>query len=302
MLSYTTGRNRFGDLTNNSSAANLTLGDSLINAEIKTILGKRNWPFLEYQDSTLTTTAGTQFYTLRFNTRKVMSAQVQNGNISYTPREAPSREFWDKLNISSGTQSNVPQWFYVYYAGNGIPQLGFYPIPSTSSLSIIYTYKFFFRDLSIADYIVGTVTTTTSGGTTVVGSGTTWTSAMAKRWIRIDESSSGDGEWYQIASVTNATTLVLATKYGGTSIAAGSSTYTIAQVSPLPDPYDWLPVYRAVATYYMKNEDDGRAKEFTEKANDLYTDMVREFGEKTSNPVISPNDIETLNPNLTITL
>ena len=43
MLTYTSSRNLFGTLTNNSSTANLAVGDTLINAAIREVLRSRNW-------------------------------------------------------------------------------------------------------------------------------------------------------------------------------------------------------------------------------------------------------------------
>lgn len=58
MQTYTTRRNRFGDLCNNSAAAVLTLADALMNASEKRIISSRDWDFLDRQ-YTLNTTADT---------------------------------------------------------------------------------------------------------------------------------------------------------------------------------------------------------------------------------------------------
>jgi len=42
MLSYTTGRNLYGSLTNNTTTTNLTLGDTLINQSQRKILSGYN--------------------------------------------------------------------------------------------------------------------------------------------------------------------------------------------------------------------------------------------------------------------
>lgn len=68
-------------------------------------------------------------------------------------------------------------------------------------------------------YATGTATFT-QGSTTVSGSGTTWTSAMAGRRIRKGTAT----KWYTISSVTNSTTLVLTGNFLETT---GSSAYQI---------------------------------------------------------------------------
>jgi len=84
----------------------------------------------------------------------------------------------------------------------------------------------FLKDRSIlttvAPYDTGTVAIT-SGATAVVGTGTTWTSAMAGRQLRVSTLS----EYYEISSVTDATNLTLRFAYGGSTVTA--ATYSIFQ-------------------------------------------------------------------------
>ena len=71
---------------------------------------------------------------------------------------------------------------------------------------------FFMDDLTTAAYYaVGTIALT-AGSTTVTGTGTTFTAAMAGKYLR----RAGDSALYKIQTFTNTTTLVLATAYGGT--------------------------------------------------------------------------------------
>lgn len=70
-------------------------------------------------------------------------------------------------------------------------------------------------------YNTGTVTIN-NGDTTVVGSGTTFTSAMVGRYILLD------GLWYEITAFTD-TTHITITEYNGGDLAG--STYTIAEVN-----------------------------------------------------------------------
>lgn len=58
MQTYTSRRNRFGDLANNSATATLALADSLMNLSEKRIISAKDWDFLDRQ-YTLTTVADT---------------------------------------------------------------------------------------------------------------------------------------------------------------------------------------------------------------------------------------------------
>lgn len=63
----------------------------------------------------------------------------------------------------------------------------------------------------VADYTTGTVTAT-QGSATLVGSGTTWTSAMVGRWVRIGAAN----ELYQVTAYGSATSLTIESPTGGT--------------------------------------------------------------------------------------
>jgi hypothetical protein len=58
MLTYTSRRSLYGSLTNNTSTANLSLGDTLMNSEDRRLLGKRPWQFNQ-KTATASTTAST---------------------------------------------------------------------------------------------------------------------------------------------------------------------------------------------------------------------------------------------------
>lgn len=302
MLTFTQRRNLFGQLASDTQTATLSLADTLMNQAEKQIISKHAWPFLIRQNPlALVTTASTQFYQLPANCKKLINVTVLNGTTRYQPREAPSRKYWDYLNQQTTYSSNFPEWYYVL---NGT--VGFWPIPSASSLTIEINYEITRKDLTVADYTTGTITTLTNGGTTVVGSGTSWTAAMAGRFIRVDESNTvannGDAQWYEISSVTNSTTLVLVKPYMGVTLAAGGATYTIGQMMVLPDGYHEMVVYKALADFFAssKNPQMARAQSFMAMYQELYKSLVDTFSRPTMNPDIEESDYPMTNPNLFI--
>lgn len=303
MKSFTTLRNLYGSLSNNTDATNLTLAEQLMNDAIRRICNLRDWPFLE-KTTTMTTTASTQFYNLPFDYERLINVTITIGSTKYQPKLAPSRNFWDMLNQSTNITSNIPEWFYIF---NG--QVGFYPTPSTTTANAItVVYKQRVIDLSITDYSTGTVDVITNGSTTVTGSGTTWTSPMAGRWIKLTPSnvaaSSGDGMWYQIASITNATTLVLTRAYNGTSLTTGAAAaYAIGQMSVLPEAYQDLPVYEALEIYFTSIQPEpGRAQLFGRKRTEMERMMIRDEGNKTQDVAIMDDGYAMKNSNLYLTL
>lgn len=292
----------FGSLSNDTSTATLAVADTLINEADKQILSSRPWTFLENQ-YTLTTAASTQFTTLPMYVDRVSSIYVTVGSTRWSPIECPSRDAWDRLNMVAFT-SDFPTYWYVY---NG--QLGLYPTPSSAGNTITINAKRLQKDLSVADYTTGTITTVaTSGGvTTVTGSGTTWTAKMVGRYIRItdtDTALTGDGFWYQIATVPTSTTLTLTRAYGGTALAAASATYTIAQVSLIPEQYQSLPIYKALQVFFTSvDPNTEKAQLYGGLYNEMYQMMEADYTVKNTNCVIDMGvDDYPINPNLYITL
>jgi len=288
MKSFTEQRNIYGDLTLNSTAANLTLGDTLMNNFTRTRIGGFDYPFLE-RTRTGTTVAAQQTYALPADVKKIRTITFTVGSTVYEIDEAPSRQFWDTLNLVS-IQNTYPDYYYII--GNSV---SFYPIPSTSSITITYDYKKKFVDLSTADYTTGTLAITTAT-TAVVGTGTTFTAAMVGRYLK-----TSDNFWYEITAFTNGTTITIGTPYLGATITAG--TYIIGDMSILPDGFENLPVYDAVAEYfYTQKKDFGTGDRYKKMADELENRMKTEEYNKTTNVGITNVEGTLQNPNLVVSL
>lgn len=303
MLTYTQQRNLFRDLAGLSSndTTQLTLADQLINSFTKQIFNAKSWWFLQ-RTKTDTTVASQNNYKLPVFYKKMINTKIRSGTTDYFPKEAPSRDYFDALTASNSAESTGPEWYYIY---NG--EVLYYPTPSTASLTITHRYEVQFKDLARADYTTGTIVSIANATTTVTGSGTTWTSAMAGRFIRItetDAAASGDHEWYEISSVTSNTILELVKKYNGTTLAAASATYAIGQISPFPDGYHELPVYKALQAYFATYKPDStKYTLYKDLGNELMKQLVADQSNRTIGMVVDDgDDYEMLNPNLTISL
>lgn len=299
MKSYTGLRTAYGVATKNTATTNLTNGDEWMNDSYKRICGYQDWPFLA-KTATIATVASTQAYNLPYDTGQVRSVYVTVGSYRYVTREVSSRDEWDRLNQVVVT-SNIATHHFVY---NG--QLNLFPVPASAN-TITVNSKRLVKDLSIADYTTGSVVSITSGATAIVGTGTTWTAAMAGRYIRItdsDTANKGDGYWYEISSSGSATTITLSRSYGGTTISAGTAAYTIGQMSVLPEFYEQLPVYEAASIYWGLNPDKGgRAKYYDTKFKEGLAEMKKTFGSATTNVVLDDGGGQVpQNPNLYVTL
>lgn len=297
MLTYTGQRDLFGTLINSSDEATKVIGDTLINLQIKRLLGKRNWSFLE-RTRDITLTASTQFKPLPVDCKKVKTLYVTVGSTKHQAKECPTREMWDRLNQTSYT-SDIPEYFFQFDG-----ELGLWPIPASSGNIMTVTYTRKQRDTSIADYVTGGILTATAGSTAIVGTNTVWTASMAGRMLRITESDTdnkGDGLWYEIDTVASATGLTLVQLYSGTGIVTGNAAYTIGQTSIIPEEYQDVPVLGAVAQYYktIKPETD-LAKEFKDDFTDRYAEMSTDYGQKTTSPVLNEDTEDMIDPNLRV--
>lgn len=234
---------------------------------------------------------------------RISSVYVTVGTYNYTPRECPSRDMWDRLNMTSVT-SDVPQWWFVYDG-----KLGLFPRQSTASNVITINSKRLAKDLTVADYTAGNILTATTGSASITGTGTTFTQSMVGRWLQIAESDTankGDGFWYQILSYTSATAITLTRPYQGTSISVGTAGYTIALCSLLPEQYQDLPVYGALRTYYTStNPDVNKATLYGGMYKEMYQTMIDDYSIKNQSMVVDTGeerDYRMDNPNLFITL
>lgn len=147
---------------------------------------------------------------------------------------------------------------------------------------------------------------TSQGGDIVTGSGTSWNASMVGYMFRMPYSSSangGDNFPYSINQVFDTTHLALNTSYGGTAMAAGSSTYTIGQISIIPTAYQLWPVYRSAEIYFtiVVQDKDKQREKYKELGDSLYAQLAFDMGNKDTDPTVQ-DDFGTpmINPNLAI--
>lgn len=173
----------------------------------------------------------------------------------------------------------------------------------TAGNIITFNYQKRVPDLSLADYSIGTVTATVDS-LTITGSGTSWLTAFSPTagnvellnlWIRIP-TPSGDGEWYQIASIDSATQITLMQPYQGNTVAGAS--YTIGQMPVLLEDFHDLVVYRPLMIYFSSIQKD---IEKAEQFKTLYEEGIKKLDEYAGTKSLNVNlgeRITQINPNL----
>lgn len=266
MLTYTTQLTTYQGWTDDSSE-NEANGIAWLNDSIRTICNLQGGKLRFLEDTAdVFTIANQEAYETPNKFRKIIDMWVFSGDGSdssqtiYSPEMVFDPTKWKTiLQYRYGTQ-DVPYFTYVQNQKFLVQ-----PIPATTGQLMRIRGRLNVRDLTIPDYTIGTIVSIANGATTLTGSGTSWNSSMVGRYIQIpntNTTNTGDGFWYQIASVTSTTVLELVKKYEGTSIAAGTATYTMGQVSVIPEAYQMGIVYRASALYWEDKSEKEKAKRF----------------------------------------
>lgn len=290
MLTYTNLITLYKSLTGDSGSDNVTLGTTLITESIRRICKSYPWKFLEASED-ITTVASTQFYNWAHDFSKLVTVTFLVGTQRTPLIEVLSKKRWDLLNQSTSETSDSPSHFFVYDR-----QIGIYPTPTSASNTITVDYKKRVKDIGTADYTTGTVTVT-NGDATVTGSGTTFTAQMVGRWFK----PTTNGEWYRIASFTDATHIELDRNFEG--ITKAGDAYVIGDVSLLPEEYQILPVYEAVSIYWMSIGNNTTKSDFYDKKfKEGLEEMKIAFCNLSENVDIEASEDERLvDPNLFVT-
>ncbi len=220
------------------------MGKLLINDAHKQVCNLGDWTFLD-DEWYCASVASQEAYRLPHNYGKLISVYVLNGTTKYVPLEVPSNDEWARLTAVSST-SSYPQYFHIF--GDYI---FFYPLPSGTDWGVYLKYKKQAREMSADDYTTGTITAT-NNSRTITGAGTTFTSAMVGRFLKAP-----DGLWYEIATFSTTTSILLAKTYEGTT--STGATYTIGELPLIPDGFQEMLLYKPLEHYFMQKGEETRS-------------------------------------------
>jgi hypothetical protein len=289
MRSLTTLQTDYGTLSLNNSAANITQGTRLINDAIRILVNKFYFNETSY---TQLSVANQQFYNLPPNCRKIINVTGTIGNVVWVTKDCPDRNYWDILNTIPFAQ-DFPMFHFIW---NRNTQVGIWPKPASSGNTYTVNYQMRNVDLSQPDYSTGTVSITT-GTNALTFAGSTLNANMAFRWIQIP-APTGDNQWYQIQSVNvGANTAMLYGNYGGPTVSGG--TFTIGEMSILPEDYQDLPLYRALEVYFTSIvPNEAQALLYKGLYDTGYEQLNADYGTKTTSVVLTDENAPLINPNL----
>lgn len=224
-----------GSLSGGTTIANFVALE--VNKAIRNIKSQLQAYITFADDYSFTTVASTQAYDLPANFNRFVAATLSVGSVAYPLREIQSKLQWNKINEIDFSGTTIPQFIFVDHKSFSI-----YPTPAAAYTGSL-TYIPIEKDLDTADYTTGTITLT-NGDETVAGAGTTFTADMVGRWLK----GTTDGNWYKIATFTNATSLELDYTFQGTT--GATLAYTIGESPNIPVELHELIPHRAAAQWY----------------------------------------------------
>jgi len=253
-------------LTGDDSSSATTKHKLRINDTYKILLAKFN----KRTESTDTTVASQQSYELPYNLKKLSSVKVTVSSIDYPLEQVYNEDRWNLMNDQGTSYTSDIQTHY-YIKDNNIL---LYPTPASDGNTITYYYALKDKDMSNDDSDTGsTVKTLTNGDETVTLNAAGFTAVMVDRFFKIN----ADGYWYRIASYTSTTVVELEKAFAGTSIAAGTSACTVAEMPLLPEEYHSALIYRPCWIYFMgKRDETGLAAFYKGMYDEIYNKITPE--------------------------
>jgi hypothetical protein len=284
MKTFQTLYTEFQTITKDTSASNLAFGKKLINDTQSSICQMGNFTFLD-DEMYSASVASQQSYRLPHNflPNSLISCYVTQGGNKYYPKEIISQKDFDVIASDSST-SSYPEFFTIY--GDYI---NFYPLPSDTSWGIYAKYRQMCKEMSADDYTTGSVTATYNSRK-ITGLGTTFTSDMVGRHIRLP-----DGIWYKIQSFSSTTELFAYKTYEG--ITTSGYSYVLGDCPIIPDGFQELLIYKPLEHYFMMTGEESRATFYKNLYDIGLRDLKSRYLSRSSTQVFTVGDSERVNPN-----
>jgi len=199
---------------------------------------------------TMTTVADQIFYHYPPGIDSIETITMTVGDLSYPLFPISSQYEWDRLKIIEFAADTIPKYYFPRKYDFGI-----YPTPQ-DAYTVTLVANNMPKDMSVADYITGTVATT-QNSQTVTGTTTVFTAAMVGRWFAsADSSAFVNGNWYRISAFSSSTSITLQSVFEDTAL-SGSS-YVIGESPEIPVELHELIPYRVAAAYFQTYRRDPR--------------------------------------------
>jgi hypothetical protein len=277
-------------ITKDNSADTLTLLKMWVNECVHHDLSLSDWNFNK-DSKQYTSVAQQQDYDTPYNAAKISYVRIYVGGIWYTPKEVKSGTLWSQLNYVN-VYSDIPIYWHVH---NRTRKVSIYPIPSSTSQTIKVGFTKKVRDLSVADYTTGTISTTANSLTIVGAGGATFNPKMVGRWIKITSTDTVLGDmWFEISDYTNATTILVRESIP---VAVTGASYTIAEMIPFMEGFEDIALRYALDKYYQFREKPTLAREYERMWTESLTEMMSRDQRSADGVLEKETPLQVIDPN-----
>lgn len=237
-----------------------TLAKDRLNVYQDEILSSKDYKFTEAFYS-FPSVAEQENYDFPINHKKIITIVPTIDSRPYQPLiEIADPDKWEflKANFASTTAS-YPTYFHVKNK-----QIYVFPKPASADITFGVQYTKRAKPMNFEDYITGTIAVT-NGSKSVIGTGTSW-AANAEGGMKLKIGN----YWYDVASITSNTALVLVQSYQGSS--ASGQTYLLGDTSLIHEDFQGILWNRFCYEFYRRNNPD-RAKDYFAEMQRLKNDM-----------------------------
>lgn len=286
VLTYSDLLTEYKDHTKDDTSENVTRGGRRINRANQLYVNSKP-AFWRESTATFTTVALQKNYKLPVSCDKMVSVFVQVGSRSYPVTEIADPEIFDMYSLQLSTIASDYPMYYSVREG----EIYFYPLPSSSGLTVTIRFMRKAVNMSKVDYTTGTASIT-SGSAVVTGAGTTWntTNLSVGGYFIVDNNYS-----YEILSIDSTTQITLVKPYAGAT--ASGQSYRIGDASIIPEAFQdvlWLkPAYE----YWMKTQDTTTLATYKIDAQEAERALREYSSTRTTETFIAPRKQSGINPN-----
>jgi hypothetical protein len=261
---------------------NINNGLKLMKADVRRYFTEK-WKVADLQ-------ASQQSYMLPADSIRPTTVRINNGSLIFPIGFIESEDGWNALNIIPQFSVFYPQKAFV----RGANEIEVWPIPSELLPGgIILGYEARMTDMYLDDTVGLSITVTNASQTITCASGGFLPTMVGMAFSVTDGT---DGNWYNILSYVNDTTLLLDNYYIGTTTTTSST--IIGTVPDIPEAYHQALEFYALSIFHMfKRGNLVKSNEFDGKYQVLHDSYVGAYGAKETSLVVHPqNDIVPYNP------
>jgi hypothetical protein len=226
---------------------------------------------------------GQQDYQLPADFVRATEVTITANGIVYPLVEVPSEHIWNELNVIPAVTIYIPTKYFV----KGFNVISIWPAPASDNIgTITVSYEPNLPDWSQPDVTGNCIVNNNSQ--TVTDSGTSFLSNMVNMWFTVTDGTGGN--WYQIQSISDNSTLTLDNYYQD--LTNSDASYLIGACPDIPADYHMGLLYFAAYQFFLKRKDMGQAEQYLGLFNELREEYKETYANKTTGVVFTKQAAE----------